>query len=90
MMSDTKHSVSRTHVLKVKSVVVLDELNAQSHFYPAWWTQIGVPATSVQTYKVLCSSPQEMELAKRVKPKIVKADYVLMSPDVAVRPVAPS
>ncbi len=57
-----------------------DVLNAQSRFFPAWWTYIGTPRGSEPIYRVVCASSDEINLARAVEPEIVKAEYVLAEP----------
>jgi hypothetical protein len=57
-----------------------DVLNAQSRFFPAWWTYIGTPRGSEPLYRVVCASPDEIDLARAVEPEIVKAEYILSKP----------
>jgi hypothetical protein len=52
-------------------------INARARFFPAWWTHIGTSKDSAPLYRVMCSTPDELELARAVKPEFVEAEYFL-------------
>jgi hypothetical protein len=54
-------------------------INARARFFPAWWTHIGTSKDSAPLYRVMCSTPAELELARAVKPEFVDAEYFLCS-----------
>jgi hypothetical protein len=57
--------------------LIHDAVNAQTRYFPAWWTLIGTPRHSAPVYRVVCRSQGEIELAQALQPDVVDAEYVL-------------
>lgn len=52
-------------------------INARARFFPAWWTHIGTSKDSAPLYRVMCSTPDELALARAVEPEFIEAEYFL-------------
>lgn len=51
-----------------------------ARLFPAWWTHFGASGASRPLYRVLCVTPEEKALAKRIKPRTVRAQYIDVAP----------
>lgn len=52
--------------------------DARAVFYPAWWIHKGASRQAAPLYRVICSSEDEVALARTLKPDFIDAEYLLV------------